>query len=108
MSFTIYTFKHLTFTGAYMYIESSAPQRPNDKAWMVSEQQTDTSPLCMTFYYSMNGANVGTLNIFVMTGNSLPTTPIWTKSGNQGRQWQMGQTSISPGSPFRVGNVLLY
>lgn len=86
-----------------MYVESSAPRRPGDKAWMISDPQSDLTPQCMTFYYSMYGADVGNLSVYAMTGNSLPTTPIWTQSGNQGNQWQMAQTSIQPTTTYRVG-----
>lgn len=90
-----------------MYVESSAPRHQGDTAWMVSSQQTKTDPICMTFYYSMYGVDVGTLNVYVMTGNQLPTTAVWTQSGNQGNQWIKAQTSIQALVPYRVSSCFL-
>lgn len=47
-----------------MYIETSAPRRPNDTARILSPRYTDRSDLCMQFYYHMLGSGVGTLNVY--------------------------------------------
>ena len=52
--------------GHYMYIETSAPRRPNDKARLSSTTYTkSTNDECLQFYYHMYGANIGTLNVKV-------------------------------------------
>lgn len=47
-----------------MYIETSAPRRPNDTARILSPRYTDRSDMCMQFYYHMLGSGVGTLNVY--------------------------------------------
>lgn len=47
-----------------MYIETSAPRRPNDTARILSPRYTDRSDMCMQFYYHMLGTGVGTLNVY--------------------------------------------
>lgn len=51
-------------TGHYVYIETSAPRRPNDTARILSPRYTDRSDMCMQFYYHMLGSGVGTLNVY--------------------------------------------
>ncbi|KAH3887691.1 hypothetical protein DPMN_011709 [Dreissena polymorpha] len=85
-----------------MYIESSAPQRPGQKAWLVSDYASGNVTQCMTFYYSMYGANIGTLNLYIMTGVALPSTPVFSKSGNQGNMWIMGQATLQSPQTYRV------
>lgn len=51
-------------TGHYVYIETSAPRRPNDTARILSPRYTDRSDMCMQFYYHMLGNGVGTLNVY--------------------------------------------
>ncbi|XP_022102966.1 MAM and LDL-receptor class A domain-containing protein 1-like isoform X3 [Acanthaster planci] len=59
---------HTTGTeeGKYMYIEASLPQRPADRARIITPVMYHTAGVakCMLFYYHMNGANVGKINIY--------------------------------------------
>ena len=49
-----------------MYIETSAPRRPNDKARLTSPSYpAATDSECLQFYYHMYGRHIGTLNIRV-------------------------------------------
>ncbi|WAR02787.1 MLRP2-like protein [Mya arenaria] len=94
-----------TRAGTYMYIESSSPRRPGDKAWLVSSYATTTAPQCLSFYYSMYGVHIGSLNVYVMTGTALPSAPVFSKSGNQGNQWFMGQATLQSTQKYRVRNI---
>jgi len=85
-----------------MYIEASAPRRPGDKAWLVSSYANTTASQCMTFYYNMYGSQMGTLNVYTMTGNALPSAPVFSKSGDQGNQWNMGQATLQASQRYRV------
>jgi hypothetical protein len=70
---------------------------------------TSTSPQCLSFYYSLNGATIGALNVYTMTGASLgaTATPIWTKNQNIGDSWQPAQTTIQSSSPFKVRVMMM-
>lgn len=69
------------FPGHYIYIEASSPRKPGDNAMLVSAQQpTPTSDQCFEFWYSMYGAETGTLNLYIEHGNQLGS-PVWTKQG---------------------------
>lgn len=92
------------FVGKYVYIESSAPRKPGDKARLISPQITSTSPMCMSFYYHMYGQHIGTLNVYLKTGNTLPRSAVWSKSLNQGNKWILGQTTIQATQPYNVGS----
>ena len=86
-----------------MYIESSAPRRPGQKAWLVSKQIGFSNPMCLNFYYHMYGTQIRSLNVYVKTGVALPSTPVWTKSQNQGQMWNLAQATIQATTqPYRV------
>ena len=56
-----------------------------------------TAQQCMTFYYHMNGASMGSLKVEI-NGNTL-----FSKSGDQGNQWHMAQVDVSDnGRPYQV------
>lgn len=44
---------HTTGTGYYIYIESSLPQQPGNRAWLASPSIPPTSASCLVFYYHM-------------------------------------------------------
>ena len=83
-----------------MFIESSAPRVPGDKARLFSEvfQPTSTTK-CFNFYYNMNGADIGTLNVYILVNQSTDTFStealVWSLQGNMGDQWSMGQFNIT-------------
>ena len=71
-------------TGFYYFEEASSPRRPGD----VFELRYDGSdcPLGITkisFRYSMYGESMGYM--YVVAGGS--SNAIWSKSGDQGRNW---------------------
>ena len=81
-----------------MFIETSSPRRPGDKARLYSERFTPTSLLgrCIKFWYHMYGNNIGTLNVVVKTGaGNKPEGIVWTLSGNQQNKWNFGQTTVA-------------
>ena len=83
--------------GNYVYIETSVPRRNNDKARLQSPSQTGSGVKCLTFWYHMYGSQVRTLNVYVTADSNLGT-PVWTKSGTQGRQWKMASVDYNLGS----------
>lgn len=92
--------------GYYLYIETSW-QSPNDTAVIQSPTVPSTygkpsDMICFGFWYHMYGQHVDTLNVFMKTGNQLPASPIWTKSGTQGNKWRFAQVEMKSRVPFRV------
>ena len=74
--------------GKYMYIETSSPRRPGDKAKLVFTIPNNGEMSCLSFYYHMYGASVGTLNVY--NGNS----KVFNISGQQSNYWIMVERSI--------------
>ncbi|XP_070174121.1 MAM and LDL-receptor class A domain-containing protein 1-like [Littorina saxatilis] len=89
--------------GHYMYIESSKPQVPGEKATMVTPKIRTTEPKnCLTFWYHMRGASVGMLKVLVLlTGNR--RYPLWNRSGNQGNEWNKASVEMDASPvPFQL------
>lgn len=102
------------FLGTYAFIETSAPQKPGDTAWLVSEMFPASLQRCIQFWYHMAGADIGTLNVY-MRGQNNTMYRIWTLSGEQGRQgssnvWMSGQAPLQSTVDYqvvlRIKNVL--
>ena len=56
--------------GYYMYIETSSPRRPNDKAILLSKTFAGSSqPRCLVFWYHMYGSQIGSLAVEVSACN---------------------------------------
>ena len=54
---------------------------------------TFTSKMCLSFYYHMYGATMGTLNVLV------GQRKVFTLSGDQGNQWKQAKVEITePGA----------
>ena len=64
-----------------MYIEASSPRKPGENAKLVVNVPNNDNQSCLSFYYHMYGASVGTLNVY--SGN----TKVFYASGNQGNNW---------------------
>ena len=71
-----------------MYIESSHPRGPGDKARLESFDNDPTTGACFQFYYNMYGDGIGTLNIYIRRGNKVDSKPLWTMSGDQGEVFE--------------------
>lgn len=63
--------KHVVFVGNgyYLYIESSSPRTPGNKAELESTTLPGGSQYCLTFYYNMLGATMGALHIYKEVNN---------------------------------------
>ncbi|CAH3182988.1 unnamed protein product [Porites lobata] len=75
-------------SGNYMYIETSSPRRPGDKAKLVLTIPNNGEMSCLSFYYHMYGASVGTLNVY--SGNS----KVFNISGQQSNYWIVVERNI--------------
>ena len=90
-----------TSTGHYLYIESSSPNHPGDKARLDSPQFPQTLGSCVTFWYSMNGNQIGTLSLYKNV-NGQRGNPIWSLTGNQGLKWRKAQTTVISSTNYRI------
>ncbi|XP_055957693.1 MAM and LDL-receptor class A domain-containing protein 2 [Patella vulgata] len=82
--------------GKYIYIEASNPRKNGDKARLLSEDLPRSTNTCLKFWYNMNGAQVGTLRVWVGLKSSNNPMPIWELQGNKGAKWLQGQIKIPP------------
>ncbi|XP_047128245.1 MAM and LDL-receptor class A domain-containing protein 1 isoform X1 [Hydra vulgaris] len=83
--------------GKYIFIETSSPQKSGDTARLVSEQLNaqSVSAYCLRFWYHMNGADIGTLNVYIKTGiGKMNEKVVWSLSGNQGNNWLEGTAPV--------------
>ncbi|WAR02786.1 MLRP1-like protein [Mya arenaria] len=70
-------------SGHYVFIESSAPRSPGDRADLRSIRFDTTGPRCVNFWANMHGSNIGTLRVMVV--------PVNSSTGNNVTIWELGQ-----------------
>ena len=89
-----------------MFIETSSPRKPKDRARLESEefQPTGSSGRCLKFWYHMYGNTIGTLNIWMSSNGT--SGQIWSLSGNQNNQWRFGQAPVTSKGVYQVGNMV--
>ncbi|KAJ7385144.1 Meprin A subunit beta [Desmophyllum pertusum] len=75
-------------SGKYIYIETSYPRSPNQRA-LVSFNGYKSGSACLTFYYHMYGKTVNQLNVY------LGSSKVFSKSGAQGNEWKKAEVSIN-------------
>ena len=83
-----------------MYIETSSPRRPGDKAKLILTVPNNGEMSCLSFYYHMYGATVETLNVF--SGNS----KVFNNSGHQSTNWIMVERNIILNGVVRDKKIL--
>lgn len=88
-------------SGKYIYLEASAPRVQGDKCWLQSQRFGATKGSCISFWYNMNGANIGTLNVYVAYSTGGNST-VWTLSSDQGATWKNGQAPLMSNVAYSV------
>ncbi|XP_070401241.1 MAM domain-containing glycosylphosphatidylinositol anchor protein 2 isoform X5 [Nothobranchius furzeri] len=107
------TVRIVTYSGFYMYIETSRPRKEGDQARLVSPLFnvapknpygiTNPPAYCFGFFYHMYGKHIGSLNALLkQKGQMTSEAPVWSLSGNQGDRWKQAKVSIHPTSSFQV------
>lgn len=82
-------FDFVSFSGKYLFIETSSPRQTGDKAWLVSDY-FNKSVTCFTFWYHMYGASIGSLKIYQQPLGGQKVL-LWMLSGSKGNKWYSGQ-----------------
>lgn len=99
--------------GHYLYIETSRPRIPGDKARLLTPTFNNPAPntpsnpaspaYCFSFYYHMYGKHIGSLNVFLRQKSPSPLdAQVWSLSGNQGNHWKQARVNIQPSSAFQM------
>ncbi|KAG7228996.1 hypothetical protein INR49_013229 [Caranx melampygus] len=88
---------HTSGKGTYLYIESSSPSVKGNMAQLKSPPLPPAGEkgYCLTVWYHMFGATVGSLRILLETVDPLKKTLVWQKSRNQGDEWLMVQSHVT-------------
>lgn len=86
------------FSGWYIYAETSQPRAPGDRSVLLSPRLM--GPYCLRMHFHMMGQDIGSLNVYKITGSS--KTTVLTTSGNKGDQWYMAQSSLTGSEQFQV------
>ena len=97
-------FKVSYLVGQYVFIETSSPRRPGDNAYLISQpfDPTASGGRCLKFWHHMYGSSIGTLNIYIYTGNFSTMYLLWQRKGNKGSSWILGQTPIRSSVKYQV------
>ncbi|XP_076828220.1 MAM and LDL-receptor class A domain-containing protein 1 [Brachyhypopomus gauderio] len=89
-----------TAQGWYIYADSSNGGYGHTSDLLTPPIAT-TGPQCtMGFWYYMNGFTVGTLQVFIKSGDV--TQEVWYETGNQGNRWMRGEVFIGIRQHFQV------
>lgn len=91
-------------SGYYLYMESSYPRVPGDKARLFSPVYVfnSTPPVaCFDFWYNMYGRAIGSLKVYIKEREQLLSelTPVWELVGDQGQGWNRIELEVRPVTP---------
>ncbi|XP_056017904.1 MAM and LDL-receptor class A domain-containing protein 2-like isoform X2 [Ostrea edulis] len=86
--------------GIYLYMETSGSSPQGTKAIMRSPLFQTTGNSCLSFFYNMNGADIGELTVQIEEGDN--TSMVWRKQGNQGSEWRRAIVTLSSQEAFWV------
>ncbi|MCF6169425.1 MAG: GEVED domain-containing protein [Bacteroidales bacterium] len=83
-------------SGTYLYTESSSCYGSTGYVNSPSLDLTSLTNPELQFYYHMYGSSMGTLSVQVSTdGGTTWSGDIWSKSGDQGNQWNLAVVSLN-------------
>ncbi|XP_006821082.1 MAM and LDL-receptor class A domain-containing protein 2-like [Saccoglossus kowalevskii] len=80
--------------GWYLYIDNIAQQTFGDAARLRSPSVTfeENQPKCLTFWYHVYGAHVGSLSVYLEATQGL--NPIWTRRTTLGDRWNQAKVNL--------------
>jgi hypothetical protein len=86
-----------------MYIETSFPQKPGDKARLISpEYSVSPGGSCLQFFYHMWGSDTGALNVYLKNGAEIEASPLWALGNDQGNFWRPARATVKVTNKFQV------
>ena len=95
------------FIGYYMYIETSRPRKQGDNA-ILQSQSIPNAEYCFKYWYNMNGAAVGSLNVSYSYSDGTRKL-LKSISGGQGPNWKQALVPISTAyQDFSVSKLSLF
>ncbi|CAI9739445.1 atrial natriuretic peptide-converting enzyme-like [Octopus vulgaris] len=88
-------------TESYMYTEGSKGEE-GDIAAFTSPNFTASTVTSLTFYYSMYGEQMGTLQLMVNQLDIAQDTILWQKTGDQGKSWHYECVNLPTSKNMRI------
>lgn len=81
--------------GRYLYIVGEDAVDRASVAVIKSDFISLSKESHFSFWYHMNGFATGNLTLYRIHGNT--STPLWSRSGRQGKTWTQGSVTLTPG-----------
>ena len=94
--------------GYYLYLESSYPARFGYKSQLMSPSFGPLEERCLSWWYSMNGRTVGSLSVYLINSVLGTKTRLWSKSGEQGKDWRQAFASLNSDWQYRVRGYVVF
>ncbi|XP_046545765.1 MAM and LDL-receptor class A domain-containing protein 1-like [Haliotis rubra] len=91
------TTDHTTAHGYFMFLDGRLVENSTATAVLVTHDLDIKTTSSLTFWYYMNGANIGSLRVQKLTADGTVTT-LWRLAGRQGPQWLEGQVALPLGT----------
>ncbi|XP_053138494.1 apical endosomal glycoprotein [Hemicordylus capensis] len=95
---------HTTGQGSFLSVNPVASRSQGLSARLASSPQEAAGNVsCLSFWYRMDGPQIGTLNLKVKCAGELEQV-LWTRTGSQGAVWHRGVATIThqPGGNYQV------
>ncbi|XP_067933315.1 MAM and LDL-receptor class A domain-containing protein 1-like [Watersipora subatra] len=97
-----HTYKNAS--GTYLYLETSRTVDKDVPVHLESAMYVSSTDKCkLTFWYSMYGQRVGSLNVLLKNEKG-ELLKLWSRSGNQGEKWQ--QATVNIGSQLNFALII--
>lgn len=85
------------FSGNYLHLDAGAHIQRKRARLLSPEVGPEQGPLCLVFYYQLQGEAQGSLRV-LLRDSEQEETLLWALKGDQGSHWREGRT-ILPQSP---------
>ncbi|XP_015254043.1 PREDICTED: neuropilin-2-like [Cyprinodon variegatus] len=85
------------FSGNYLHLDAGTHTQRKKARLLSPEVGPERGPLCLLFYYQLQGEAQGSLRVLLRDGDQEETL-LWALKGEQGPNWREGRT-ILPQSP---------
>lgn len=93
-----------TSQGHFLFLETSAPRKPDDRARVISSVFAPTTgqDCHIRFWYHMYGMDVAQINVYTRTYTGGPLTQVWHQNGEKGDEWLRTKIVLQVNQPFQV------